>query len=317
MFPSIFPLRFAPIPEKLAAMPMYPGETAALATAFLWMLSSLCWTVVGERVGSLAVNVIRLLFALPMLMLVLWLTQGAPIPLSAPPQVWLYLSLSGVFGFFVCDLFLFRSFLMIGPRLGMLILSLAPPLTALLGWLILGEKLAPIHWFGMGLTMAGVVWVVLESPVNSGRRYVFTFRGGALAFLGTAGQAVAMVFAKLGMQPGISAMAATEVRLLAGLACFLVLLLVLRRYPLLVQAGRDRRALGIITLGALAGPFLGVTLMMVAIRYISTGLAQTFLALAPVMIIPFMRWLYQERVRFPAVAGAALAFLGVALLFVK
>ena len=30
-----------------------------------------------------------------------------------------------------------------------------------------------------------------------------------------------------------------------------------------------------------------------------------------------MRWLYQERIRFPAVAGALLAFFGVALLFVK
>ncbi|MCX6996099.1 MAG: DMT family transporter [Kiritimatiellaeota bacterium] len=301
-------------------MPMYPGETAALATAFLWMLSSLCWTAAGERVGSLAVNVIRLLIALPLLMLGLWLAQGAPVPLTAPPQIWLYLSLSGVFGFFVCDLFLFRSFLLIGPRLGMLILSLAPPLTALLGWLVLGEQLALLHWLGMGLTLAGVVGVILESPsapANSGRRYVFTFRGGALAFLAAAGQAVAMVFAKMGLRTGISAMAATEIRLLAGLACFLVLLLVLRRYPLLFQAARDRRALGIITLGALAGPFLGVTLMMVAVRHIPTGLAQTFLALAPVMIIPFMRWLYKERVRWQAVAGAVLAFLGVALLFVK
>jgi len=307
-------------------MSNYAGEAAALATAFLWMLSALCWTAAGERVGSLAVNVIRLLFALPMLMLGLWLTQGAPVPLAVPPRVWLYLSLSGVFGFFVCDLFLFRAFLLIGPRLGMLILSLAPPLTALLGWLVLGEQLALIHWLGMGLTLAGVVGVILESPsspAESGRRYVFTWGGGALAFLGTAGQAVAMVFAKLGMQTEISALAATEIRLLAGLACFLVLLFSgaalagKRRYPLLVQACRDRRALGIIALGALAGPFIGVTLMMVAVRHISTGLAQTFLALAPVMIIPGMRWLYQERIRFPAVAGAVLAFLGVALLFVK
>jgi len=37
----------------------------------------------------------------------------------------------------------------------------------------------------------------------------------------------------------------------------------------------------------------------------------------PHELIPGMRWLYQERIRFPAVAGAVRAFLGVALLFVK
>lgn len=298
----------------------YLGEMAALATAFLWTMSALCWTVAGERVGSLAVNVIRLLVALPLLMLYLWLAEGQAAPFSASAGAWIYLSLSGFFGYFVCDLFLFKSFLLMGPRLGMLFLSLAPPLTALIGWLVLGERLAPIHWLGMALTLAGVAWVVLESPASpadSGRRYVFTFRGGVAASLAAAGQAVSMVFAKMGLKDGISAVAATEIRLIAGLAGFLVLLAVWRRYPMLFKAARDRRAVGIITVGTIVGPVVGVVMLMFSIRHISTGLAQTFLALSPVIIIPFMRFLYKERVGFPAVAGAVLAFAGIALLFVK
>ncbi len=119
---------------------IYIGEFAALATAFLWMLSSLCWTVAGERVGSLAVNVMRLLMALPMLMLCLWITEGELLPFSASVDAWFYLSISGIFGFFICDLLLFRSFLLIGPRLGMLILSLTPPMTALIGRFLLDER---------------------------------------------------------------------------------------------------------------------------------------------------------------------------------
>jgi len=298
----------------------YLGEVAALATAFFWMLSSLCWTAAGERVGSLAVNVVRLLVALPLLMACLWLTEGMVVPLSASAGTWLNLSLSGVFGFFVCDLLLFRSFLLIGPRLGMLILSLAPPLTALIGWWLLRERLSPLNWLGMALTMVGVVWVVLESPAaagEGGRRYVFNLTGGLLALLAAASQAVAMVLAKRGLREEVSALGATEIRLMAGLVCFLVMLLVLRRYPLLVNAVRDRRALGIIACGAVAGPVAGVALLMFAIHRIPTGLAQTFLALAPVMIIPFMRLLYKERVGPSAVVGALLAFMGVGLLFVK
>jgi drug/metabolite transporter (DMT)-like permease len=60
-----------------------------------------------------------------------------------------------------------------------------------------------------------------------------------------------------------------------------------------------------------------VAMLMVAISHIQTGLAQTFLALSPVLIIPFMRLLYKERITVHAVAGALLAFVGIALLFVK
>lgn len=298
----------------------YSGELAALATAFLWMLSSLCWTAAGERIGSLSVNVIRLLVALPMVMATLWLLEGAVVPAGASPRAWLYLSLSGMFGFFLCDLFLFRSFLLIGPRLGMLILSLAPPMTALIGWLLLDERLTLLNWLGMTMTMAGVAWVVLESSAlqeGSGRRFVFSLRGGLMALMAAASQAVAMVVAKMGLEDGLSALGATEIRLIAGLASFLVMLLVMGRYPMLAKAAQDRRAVGIIVMGAVVGPVIGVATLMFAISRIPTGLAQTFLALSPVMIIPFMRILYKERVGFQAVAGALLAFAGIALLFIK
>jgi drug/metabolite transporter (DMT)-like permease len=299
---------------------LYIGEIAALATAFLWMLSALCWTVAGERVGSLAVNVIRLLVALPMIMAYMWITEGVVAPFSASAETWIYLSISGVLGFFVCDLLLFSAFLTIGPRLGMLILSLAPPITALIGWFLLDERLTITNWLGMAMTMAGVAWVIWESPApheNSSRRFVFSMRGGLMAFLAAVSQAIAMVVAKMGLKEEISAMGATEIRLIAGLASFLLMLLVMGRYPMLFKAAGDRRALRIIVLGAIVGPVVGVAMLMVAISNIHTGLAQTFLALSPVMIIPFMRLLYKERIGFHAVAGALLAFAGVALLFVK
>ena len=301
-------------------MHAYTGQFAALLTAFLWMLSALCWTAAGERVGSLAVNVVRLMVALPLLVLLALLTGGPAMPWSASPETWLWLGLSGVCGFFLCDLFLFKAFLLIGPRLGMLFLSLAPPLTALIGWLMLDEHLSPTNWLGMALTLGGVLWVVAESPAapgDSGRRYVFTWRGGLAALAAAAAQAVAMVLAKRGLLPGdVSDVGATEIRLIAGLVCFLALVLALRRHGRVAAAFAQPRTMRIILLGALVGPVLGVTTMMMAVRRIPAGLAQTFLALSPVLIIPFMRLIYRERVGANAVAGALLACLGVALLFV-
>lgn len=301
-------------------MSTYYGEIAALLTAFCWMLSSLCWTVAGERVGSLAVNVIRLLVALPMLLLIAALSNGGAFPFAASAHTWFWLGLSGFFGFFVCDLFLIRSFLMIGPRLGLLILSLSPPLTALIGWIVLGEHLTLTNWAGMVLTLAGVVWVIVESPspaAGTGRRYVFSLAGGLTAFIGAFAQAVAIVTAKMGMLDGCTAIAATQIRLVTGLGSFLVLILALRRYPMVFKAFHNRRALGVIFLGAVFGPVVGVTLMMVAVSLIPTGLTQTFLSTSPVMIIPFMWFFYKERVGWQAIAGAIVACVGVLFLFVK
>jgi drug/metabolite transporter (DMT)-like permease len=203
----------------------------------------------------------------------------------------------------------------------MLFLSLAPPITALIGWLVLDERLTATNWLGMALTLGGVVWVVRESPAApgaSGRRFVFTLRGGLSAAAAATAQAVAMVLAKRGLLAGaVSSAGATQIRLIAGLLCFLVLTLALRRQAALAAAMARPRIMGILLLGAAACPVLGVMAMMVAVRHISTGLAQTYLSLSPVMIIPFMRRIYGERVGPHAVLGALVACLGVALLFVR
>ena len=292
----------------------YAGELAALATAGCWTASSLSFALAGARVGSLAVNIIRLAMAFLAFMAVGALTSGELIPCSATPAAWFWLSLSGFAGFFIGDLCLFRAFVEIGPRLSMLIMALAPPLTALGGWLALGEQLTALNLTGMALTLAGVVWVVTETPEH-GAPHKFSWRGGGLALGGCLGQAAGVVLAKPGMAGVASPFAATEIRLLTGLGCFLLLAAALGWFPQVVRGCRDRRAVAQMGLGALTGPFLGVSLLLFAITRIPTGLAQTFASLTPVLIIPFSAAIYRERVSWRALAGALLAFAGVALLF--
>ena len=292
----------------------FAGELAALATSACWTASSLAFALAGARVGSLAVNIIRLSLAFAGFVVLGVLLEGEALPLSATPAAWLWLSLSGLAGFFFGDLFLFRALIEIGPRLSMLIMALAPPLTALGGWLLLGEKLTALDVFGMALTLGGVMWVVTKTPEH-GAPHKFTWRGGALAFGGCLGQTAGVLLAKPGLAGVASPFAATEIRLITGLVCFLLLAAALGWYPQVVRGLRDRRALMQMSLGALAGPFLGVSLLLFAITRIPTGLAQTFASLAPVMIIPFSAALYRERITWRALAGALLAFAGIALLF--
>lgn len=295
------------------------GELAALATAFCWTVSALCWTAAGRRVGSLAVNIIRLFVALPMFLLYNGLVLGEVVPLSASSHAWVWLSLSGVAGFFLCDLFFFSSFLLIGPRMALLIFSLAPPLSALFGWILLGEHLTRWNWIGMAITLSGILWVILQSPDRReddaqgqrGKRG----RGVLHALLAAVAQGLATVLCKVGMRDMTSPVAGTEIRLISGLACFLVLIPLLGRQGQVVRALRDGRAMAIMTLGAFIGPFVGVSLLLFAVKLIPAGLAQTFVSLSPVMIIPASALVFKERISARAVGGAALAVLGAAILF--
>ncbi len=140
------------------------GAIAALSAALCWTISVLCWTAAGKRVGSLVTNTVRLVIALPLLMLYCWLVDGSPVPLSASPTAWAWLALSGVVGFFLCDLCLFQSLLLIGTRLALLIFSLAPLVASFFGWWWLNERLSILEITGIAIALAGVIWVVGESP---------------------------------------------------------------------------------------------------------------------------------------------------------
>jgi drug/metabolite transporter (DMT)-like permease len=293
------------------------GELAALGAASCWAFSSLAFEAAVRRLGALTLNLIRLVIAFTFLSLAAWATRGILLPVDASASAWFWLTLSGLVGFVFGDLCLFRALLLIGPRLAMLLMSLAPPLTAVIGWLLLGETLAARDVLGMTLTVTGIAWAVLErAPKTKGEPLPSRppFSGVALGLGAALGQAGGLVLSKLGMG-GYSPVAATQVRVLAGIAGYVLLFFALRWWPRVWPAVRDGKALGFASLGAFFGPFLGVTLSLVAIQRTVAGVAASIMALTPVLVIPLVVLLRRERVGLGGVAGAAVAVSGVALLF--
>ena len=67
--------------------------------------------------------------------------------------------------------------------------------------------------------------------------------------------------------------------------------------------------------GAVAGPFLGVWMSLVAADKAAVGVAQTLCSLTPVFILPFAVMIHKERVSPRAALGAVIAVAGVVLLF--
>jgi len=312
---------------------IYVGEIAALGTAFCWAGSSLSFTAAGKRIGSVPLNIIRLFMAFGMLSAYLWIVRGLPLPTDASADTWFWLGLSGLAGFTFGDLFLFRALVLLEARMAMLIMTLSPPMAAIMAWVALGEGLGPWSWLGIATTVGGVALVVTERHADSpgsvvAQRGIVVPRdrhvprrispaGVAMAGLGAIGQAAGLVLSKKGIASYDDAAAATQIRCIAGIAGFVVLFTIAGWWPRVTKALRHRSGMGLAMLGSAIGPFIGVTLSLVAVRNAPTGIAATIMAISPILLIPTAAWIHKERITWRAVAGAFLAVGGVAMLFVQ
>ncbi|MEZ5063595.1 MAG: DMT family transporter [bacterium] len=293
----------------------HAGELAALGTAVCWTVTSLSFEAAGRRIGSLTVNLVRLLWAVGLLAGLNLVLRGHAWPTDAPPEAWKWLVISGLIGFAFGDLCLFRAFVDLGARMSMLIMALVPPMTALVGMAALGERLSPVEWLGLVLTVGGVAWVVRErAPDASGRMSSPSVRGILLALGGAAGQAVGLVFSKIGMREYPDPFAANQIRVVAGSIGFALVFTAMRRWPRFVAGFRNGRAQAQTLLGAIFGPFAGVSLSLLAVRLTEAGIAATLMSIVPILLLPIAR-LRGEVVTRRATIGAFAAVVGCALLF--
>jgi drug/metabolite transporter (DMT)-like permease len=291
------------------------GEFAALAVAVFWTITALAFESASKKVGSLPVNWIRLLMGFAFLSVFTLFHRGLLFPVDAAPRNWLWLALSGLVGFVMGDLFLFRAFVLIGSRIAMLVMALAPPMTALMGRIFLHEKMSRLSLLGMGLTLLGIAMVVVDRPTEEAPiKLSHPVAGILLAFGGAVGQASGLILSKIGMG-AYSPFAATQIRILAGIAGFTVILTVMKAWPRTIAAIRHRPAMARLTAGAFFGPFLGVSFSLIAIQHTKTGIASTIMSTVPVLIIPPAVLFLKEKVTVRETAGALVAVAGVALLF--
>ncbi len=275
-------------------MTPFLGELAALGTSICWSATATFFTLAGQKVGSMVVNRIRLLLAVLFLLTTHWLLLGSFLPLSAGRERWSWLALSGVIGLVVADGFLFQSYVWIGPRLGSLLMSLSPVVSALLAWLVLAEKLTIGQMAGIALAISGVMWVVLDrdSPVRTSpdrRRYLW----GVLFGLGAAtGQAIGLITAKKGLGGDFPALSGNLIRMLAATTTLWAITLFQGQARATVQRLADQRpAIINIIGGAVFGPFLGVWLSLIAIQLTHIGVASTLMALPPIFLLPISHFL--------------------------
>jgi drug/metabolite transporter (DMT)-like permease len=297
----------------------YTGELAGLFTSLCWSFTSIFFTLSGRIVGSPVVNRTRLIFALVMVAGVHWVTQGQVFPVDAEIERWGWFALSGVMGFALGDASLFQAFVMIGPRLAMLMLSLHPVIGTILAWVLLGERLSAAELLGIGLAVSGVAWVVTDrmngdSLANTDRRY---YSIGILFGLGGAlGQSVGFIASKQGLAGDFPELSGNIIRLLIATVTIWAFSALNGSAMKGVQTLREKpQAIKFILAGSVVGPFIGVWASLVAVDRAPVGIASTLTSLAPIILIPLSRLFFKERITQRAVMGTVLALAGIVILF--
>jgi len=292
------------------------GEIAGLATSFFFTMTAVIFTKTGRMVGSQATNQMRLLFALIYLVVINIILFREPLPFSADSSRWVWLSLSGVIGLSLGDAFLFQSLVSVGPRLGSLLLSLAPIFGSIIAWAFFGETLTPLQITGIALALAGIGWVVTshEEPENTPHGH--TRRGVIFGVLAGLGQAIGLVLSKQGMSGDFSPFQANAIRMLAA-AIFIWIGAVIQKQAsgTITEVRKQPKVLPLLALGALVGPVLGVSASLLAVQHAEVGVASTLMALPPVILLPISYFVFKEKVGWQAIAGTLLAIVGVAVLF--
>ncbi|MGD8405873.1 MAG: DMT family transporter [Anaerolineales bacterium] len=294
----------------------YIGELTALLTSVIWAGTSVLFTKATQQVGSLIVNRIRSVLGLICLMLLNLIFSGYLLPFDAGVDRWIWFALSGAFGYALGDVLLFQSFLFIGPQRGMLMMSLAPLMSAGLAWVFFGEILTGMQMLGVIVTLAGIAWVIVRRRSNAPTQFSNPIQGTLFGLGAAVGQAVGFVLSKQGLTDNFSPIAGNSIRMLAAVFVLWALAGVQGKTRETINSMREKpKVLGLLTLAAFTGPVLGATLSLFALQHTQVGVASTLIALPPVFLLPVSWIVFKEEFDWGAVFGTFVAIGGVALLF--
>jgi len=291
------------------------GEITSLLTACCWSFSSYIFTAAANRIGSVQINIDRMILAVIILFTTITLAE---ISIDLSKNQIINLAISGIIGLIIGDTFLFKAFTLIGTKLSMLLMSLTPAMSAILAYYFLGERIVMLGIIGMIIALFGIVLVVFdrkEKDASHSKRGL----GIVYGILGAFGQAVGMIFAKLAFEESnINGFLATFVRLFAAAILILPVSILLRRYKNPITLYRsDTKGLALTFGGTFFGPFLGITLSLISIASTSVGIASTLMATVPVIMLPIGKFVFKDQINLKAIIGAVIAVAGVAILFLR
>ena len=288
-------------------MPLPLQELAALGTATCWAITGVISADGVRALGAFHFNLIRQVFVSAILAVVV-LAAGLLTGLD-----------TATVGILVGDTFNFAAVGRIGPRRAGAIFALNAPMAAVMGWAFLGEALPTQAMLGIAVTVAGVALAILGRTRADAHRFEVV-QGTFLVGIGFAlaagmGQAAGSLIARPVMTAGLDPYVASLVRV--GASGLAMGVLATTRFAPAAPSHVPRKALVLTAATAIIGLLVGMTLFLYALQGSKTGIIATLSATSPVIILPLLWLRTGQRPSALGVCGAALAVVGLALIFTR
>ncbi|MGL4976454.1 MAG: DMT family transporter [Cetobacterium sp.] len=286
------------------------GESLALLAAFGWVGSSIFLEKASKEAGSLAVNLIRLVLAMVFLGMITQMNRGMLLPFDVSRESLKYLSVSGLFGLFLGDFFLFKAYLKIGTRITLLVMTFSPIAVSILSFFILGEKIEFLKMIGMLLTIFGIAIVILKKKSDK----TFSKIGFLYAVLAMLGESFGIIFTRIGSM-NYDSFATIQVRTVPAILAFVLYITVRKEWSDIRDGVINKKAMIYITLGTIIAT-MGVTSLVEAMKHSHVGIVSTLAATSPILIIPISIVFFKERISVLEILGAVISFVGITTFFI-
>ncbi|MEM9530928.1 MAG: DMT family transporter [Pseudomonadota bacterium] len=291
-----------------------PGELFALASALCWAVAVMLYTRSGEQMSPFTLNLTKNSISAVLLWPTAMLFAGSGMP-ALSTQEWLVCVLSGVIGIAVADTLYFACLNRIGAGRTGIVAALFSPSVVALSALFLGERLAPLQGVGFCTVLAGVIVVafsrVARRDVDADQLRSGIALGATAVFL----MAVGIVMVKRIVEQH-SLLWIVEIRILAGVAGMLAVVLAQRRSGALIRELRQPHRWGQVLLGSFLGTYLAMIFWLAGYKYTLASIASVLNETSSVFIL-ILAWLFlKEPLDRYKIAGVLLTFGGVVMMLV-
>lgn len=307
----------------------YLGEILSLLVAVFYTTTALACEVATKRAGIKVFSFWRMALALVFLALIVFCMTGQLFPSHVGTEGWLWLLASGIIGLFLGDWCLFKAYLTIGSRYGLLLFTLNPVFAVFSGWLLLHQRLDGSSLLAMSVTLSGIFISILGKGDGHKLGFQLPVKGIFYGLGAAAGQGIGYVVSVVGMDhyhahvptaalPELEAsipLNANLIRCFAAFACFGLWLLFSKEKEAVRRSLEDVKFLLVAVIAVLTGPIVGVTLSLVAANYCDAGIASTLMSTTPILILVPTYYLYRQKITPKMFLGALITVVGVSLFF--
>src|SRR6056297_2277924 len=184
-------------------------------------------------------------------------------------------------------------------------------------WIILSETLMLIHIFAIFVTIFGISLVIFEEKESrEPKKDKVKLIGIMIALGGAIGQALGLVFSKMGLNYEIHPISANTIRLIAGFIGLSLYTFLHGEFKKdFKKMGKHKKSFVFIFFASLIGPVLGVIFSLYAVKHAPVGIASTLMQTSPIILLPIDRIVFKQKITPRAIIGTIIAVIGASMFF--